>query len=255
MWRSSRISCGWVAWATAKAVSPSIVVMGSWRASRTMRSARSMLEASSSTMRMRAISRRLPFPFPRSSSCCGRVAPGSGGELRAQSRVHPVGAVAACARRADEVEGVGDRGGRLTCVDAQWMVIYEPAHGDLPAVALDRLALDRAPLLGDVEERLQQHATLCTATRDAAGLIGARERIEHCFDDRYALGVFGDRVDATQPTHEVEVCPGHQRPVEVRREELLRLRPHAALELRLDVVLLDGRVDPLLEDARRFLLG
>src|SRR5438445_787726 len=37
------------------------------------------------------------------------------------------------------------------------MAFGEPAHGDLTALALDLLGLDRASLLGDVEESLEEH--------------------------------------------------------------------------------------------------
>jgi adenylosuccinate synthase len=59
------------------------------------------------------------------------------------------------------------------------MPVREPTHRDLFAVALDRFAGDRAPLLGDVVEGLQEHAPLRAAAREAPGLVRAGQRVEH----------------------------------------------------------------------------
>src|SRR5438093_13037663 len=100
--------------------------------------------------------------------------------------------------RADEVEEVRDGRRGLTCVHDERVLVDKPAHRDLAAVALDRFALDRAALFGDVEERLEQYAALRPAARDAAGLVGTGERVEDRLHARDALGVLGRSVDETE---------------------------------------------------------
>src|SRR5207244_11686160 len=128
----------------------------------------------------------------------------------------------------------------------------EPAHRDLPAFALDLLGRDRAALLGDVEERLEQQAALGSSAREPAWLIGAGERVENRLDRRDAPGVLArDRVDPAPRAHEMEESLGDERRGHVRRDELIALGARAARELRDHVALLDARVDALLEHARR----
>ena len=136
------------------------------------------------------------------------------------------------------------------------MTLAEPAHRDLPALALDLLRLDRAALLGDIEERFEQQPPLRSAAREPARLVGTRQRIKDCLDRRDAPRVLArDRVDAAQHPHQVEERLGHERRRHVRGQHLLGLRPGATLELREDRALVDARVDPLLEHAGGFLLG
>ena len=90
-----------------------------------------------------------------------------------------------------------DRCRRLARVHDEGMAFGEPAHRDLPAVALDLLGLYRATLLGDAEECLEKKTSLRAATREAAGLIGARERIQDRLDRGDAARVLArDRIDA-----------------------------------------------------------
>ena len=81
-------------------------------------------------------------------------------ELGEERLVHPVDALTLPAGRSDEVEEVDDRCRRLSRVDDERMTFAEPAHRDLPALALDLLRLDRATLLGDVEERFKEQSPL-----------------------------------------------------------------------------------------------
>ena len=148
-----------------------------------------------------------------------------------------------------------DRGRGLARVHDEWVALGEPAHRDLPAVALDLLRLNGATLLGDTEKRLEKKTALRAAAGETAGLIGARERIEDGLDRRDASRVLArHRVDAAQHSDQMEERLSDERRGHIRREHLLGLRASASLELRDDGALLDPGVEALLEDARCFLL-
>src|SRR5688500_16203519 len=76
-------------------------------------------------------------------------------QLADERRVAPLRPVALRTRRAHEVEEMRDRRRGLARVHDERVIVHEPAHRDLAAVALDGLALDRAALLRDVEQCLQ----------------------------------------------------------------------------------------------------
>src|SRR2546428_137292 len=176
-------------------------------------------------------------------------------ELGEECRVHPVDTFALGLRRRDEVEEVDDRGGGLSRVHDERMVLDEPAHRDLTALAVDLLRRDGAALLGDVEERFEQKPPLRAPASEAARLVGPRERIEESLYRRDPPGVPArHRVDAAQDAHEVEERLGDERRRHVRREQLLCLGAGSPLGLREDRSLFDARVDTLLEDARGLLL-
>ena len=183
-----------------------------------------------------------------------RVALDAREQLGEQRLVDPVDAIAMCLRAADEVEQVDDAGRLMPRVLDERVRIEQPAHGDLFAVALDGFARDRSALLGDVVERLEEHAPLRPAARDAARLVGARERIEHGLDHRHSLRVLGDRVDATQQSDEMEERLRDDGRAHVRSDELLGRCAEAPLIAGDHVVLLDGGIDALLEDGRRLFL-
>ena len=148
-----------------------------------------------------------------------------------------------------------DRSRGLARVDDERVAFGEPAHGDLTALALDLLGLDRASLLGDVEESLEEQAPLRPSAREAARLIRSRERVEDGLDRRDAARVLARHgVDPAQHPDQVEDCFRDERRGHVRSEHLLGLRAGASFELREDGALIDARVDALLEDARCFLL-
>ena len=148
-----------------------------------------------------------------------------------------------------------DRCRGLTRVYDERMAFGEPAHRDLPAVTLDLLGLYRAALLRDAEERLEKKTALRAATCEAAGLIGARQRIQDRLDSRDAARVLArHRVDAAEHPDEMKDGLGDERRGHVRREHLLGLRAGPPFELREDGALVDTGVDSLFEDARCLLL-
>ncbi|HAL25375.1 MAG TPA: hypothetical protein DCP25_01340 [Chloroflexi bacterium] len=176
-------------------------------------------------------------------------------QLAEQRGVHPVGLVIACSRVAHEVEQVDDPSARLPGVSHERMPFGQPAHCHVAAVARDLFRGDRAALLGDVEERLEEDASLRASLREPTGLVGARQGIEHGLDRWDAAGVLaGDRVDAPEHADQMEQRLGHERVTELEREQLLVLEPGAGGLLGVDVVLCDAEVDPLVEDAGCFLV-
>ena len=118
-------------------------------------------------------------------------------ELGEEGLVHPVDALALRACRRDEVEEMHHRRRGLARVSHQRMVFDEPAHRDLLPVPLDLLGRDGAPLLRDVEQRLEEHAPRRPSSREPAWLVGSRKRIEQRFDRRDPPRVLArDVVDA-----------------------------------------------------------
>ncbi len=184
------------------------------------------------------------------------VAIDAGQELREERGIHPSRRVTLRLRRVDEVEEVDDRRGWPARVRDERVLLGEPAHRDLPAVAHDLLGHDRAALLRDAEERLEEHAPLRAAAGEPAGLIGARERVEDRFDGGDPPRVLPRHVvDAPQDAHEVEERLADERRPEVGVDDVAPLRAAAPGRLRHDVNLRDAGVDALLELARRLGLG
>src|SRR5260221_2151543 len=151
-----------------------------------------------------------------------RVALDAREQLAEERGVDPLGLVVPRAGAVYEVEEVHDRRALRARVADQRMAVIEPAHRDVTAVAADLLRCDGAALLGDVEQRLQEYSALGLALGDAAGLVGARERIEDGLDRRDAAGVLArHRVDPPQHPNEGGERLRHERVVALHREELL----------------------------------
>ena len=135
------------------------------------------------------------------------------------------------------------------------MALAQPGHRHVAAVAGHLLGRDRAALLRDVEQRLEEHPPLAPALREAAGLIGARERIEDRLDRGDPAGVLArDRVDAPQHPDEMEHRLRDEGVPELEREQLLVLEARARGLLGPDVVLRDAEVEALVQHARGFLV-
>ena len=107
-----------------------------------------------------------------------------------------------------------DRGRGLARVHDEWVALGEPAHRDLPAVALDLLRLNGATLLGDAEKRLEKKTALRAAAGETAGLIGARERIDWVNQALFAELLSRVEGDALESTMRRAVDRGVMRPEE-----------------------------------------